>query len=51
MIAPKTAKPKVNAIGRNILPSTPVKKRMGVNTMSMINWPKKAEFIIVLPES
>lgn len=45
-MAPNNAKLKVNAIGRNIFPSTPLNDRMGINTIKIINWPKMAAFII-----
>ena len=44
-MAPIRAKLKVSAIGRNILPSTPLSERIGIKTIRMINWPKTAEFM------
>ncbi len=40
------AKLKVCAIGINILPSTPLRERIGIKTIRIINCPKMAEFII-----
>ena len=37
IIAPTKAKLKVKAIGLNIFPSTPVKERIGINTINMIS--------------
>ena len=45
-MAPTKAKLKVIAIGLNIFPSMPVNERIGIKTMSIINCPKIAEFII-----
>ena len=46
-MAPNKAKLNDSAIGRNIFPSTSPSERIGMNTMSMINCPKMAEFIIL----
>ena len=45
-IAPIIANMNVSAIGLNILPSMPSRANMGKNTISIINCPKKAAFII-----
>src|SRR5690606_13719146 len=46
-IAPISAKLKVNAIGLNILPSTPLNDKIGMNTIKIMSCPNMAEFIIL----
>ncbi len=45
-MAPIIAKEKANAIGRNILPSTPLNESIGMKTIKIITCPKMADFII-----
>ena len=47
IIAPIKAKLKVNAMGLNIFPSTPLNDRIGIKTIKIISCPKMAEFIIL----
>ncbi|KAF5039055.1 hypothetical protein DSECCO2_547930 [anaerobic digester metagenome] len=51
IIAPSIAKQNERAIGLNILPSTPVRERIGIKTISIIICPKIADFIILVAPS